>query len=639
MIPTFVAALAACGGTDAPPPGTAPTEPPGPTVDCARGWAATPAGECAPVLPTERCPAGTMPEVGAAACAPVGPSSCPAGFTKHASGWGCAPVVAPARCTGATREALGAAACVPVGDCARAFPPADATHFVDATYSDAQLDGLHFRTVAAAIAQAPPGSVIAVFDGTYPEAITLPRALRVEGRCAERVTLSGGGRGPGVAMTAAGSKLVGVRLSGYAGAIVARAARLEITDVVIEGGSAPAVDADAGGVEIALRGVAVRSVAPRIGALSAGLVAGRGATLTVTASTIADAPYAGVLGTDMGTKITVTDSILRDGAPDDQRMGGVGVFLFDGALATVERSWLHKNLRGGVMAFGKGAAATVRGSVVDETQPPARAASSEAFGHGLVAFDSASFELEGSSVRENVGIGVRVAQGGRGVVRASVIQAQRKEATGDLGSGAYVHLGSTFEAEATAFVENHRAALEIFDEGTTATARRCLFSSTRPSLDGKVGLGLYLHRADARVEDSAFTDNRHTGIYLWEARSFALARSVVEGTRVQESPAILGHGMLVQGVPSVTVSGSVFRGNESVGLVFSDSAATVSSSYVAKNGVGIHAQDGSNLEEIQEVTGPPRPLVIAVDGATRFAENGARVGSGVVPLGTPLDPR
>ncbi len=631
------ATVLACSSADPPATGD-PAAPPPDAVTCAEGWSADAGGQCAPDLPSGPCAPGTMPTVGKTACASVGTTACHPGFAPHASGWGCAAVAPSAACSGATREALGQTACAPVGDCAAPFPPAGATHFVDAAYGAGELDATHFRTISAALSAAPVGAVIAVHDGTYAESLTISRGVRVVGRCAAKVTLSGNGRSPGVAVLARGVGVSGLTLSGHATAVGVRAADAEIADVVIEGGLAPAIDVDGRGASATVRGSVVRGVAPRTNGISAGLFAGAGAKVTLTSSTISGAPYAGVLGVDAGTQVEVEGSVVRDGTPDDQQMGGAGVYLFDGAAATVTRSWLHHNRRAAVMAFAK-SRATVKDSLLDDTQPPARAASTEAFGHGLAAFDTGALDVENTTVRGNVGIGLRLTQNATGNVRSSVVHAQQKEASGDLGTGAYVHVSSKLTVSGTAFVENHRTAIEAFDDGTEVDAKGCLFGFTRASLDGKQGLGFYLQHAVARVEGSAFTGNLHTGIYLWEARSFSMSRSVVQGTKPQESPAILGHGLLVQGVPSVSVAGSVFRDNAGVGLVFSDATASVSGSFVARNAVGIHAQDGSILQELPEVTGLPDAHAVAVDAKTRFDGNGAKVGSGVVPLASPLEAR
>ncbi len=136
----------ACSSDPASDPGAA--QPPAP-ARCADGdpgcigWQTCPPGlehdpsgaGCREILPEGECPAGTMPVLGERTCAPVGPQTCAAGFVKAASGWGCDAVLPAKACTGATRDELGNATCVPVGDCGAAFPPANATVFVDAAFA------------------------------------------------------------------------------------------------------------------------------------------------------------------------------------------------------------------------------------------------------------------------------------------------------------------------------------------------------------------------------------------------------------------------------------------------------------------------------------------------------------------------
>src|SRR5688572_9034249 len=148
----FFVGIAACGDEPA-PSGTSAPSPDAGTSACSDGERAIADG-CEPVLPEGECEPGTRAELGSATCVPVGPQACPAGFEKHASGWGCRPVMPVSACEGATRDALGSKTCVPIGDCSAAFPPANAAVFVDASFTDGQVDATHVKTIAAGIAAA-----------------------------------------------------------------------------------------------------------------------------------------------------------------------------------------------------------------------------------------------------------------------------------------------------------------------------------------------------------------------------------------------------------------------------------------------------------------------------------------------------
>ena len=169
-----IAGTTACGGShgsDAPP-----SEPPvvdaGPSID-----------------PTS-CAAPEFRGAVDTTCRRGGWAACPEGSVPRASGWGCEAVVPATACTGATRDVLGSTTCAPVGDCAGAFPPADATLFVD---PNGASDATHFATIGAALVAAGSGAVIAVAAGQYPESLLANKDVTIAGRCAAQVSIVGGG--------------------------------------------------------------------------------------------------------------------------------------------------------------------------------------------------------------------------------------------------------------------------------------------------------------------------------------------------------------------------------------------------------------------------------------------------------------
>jgi hypothetical protein len=333
--------------------------------------------------------------------------------------------------------------------------------------------------------------------------------------------------------------------------------------------------------------------------------------------------------------VRLTGVVVRDGEPDGAGMGGTGVTLAEAAQAQIDRSYIFANLRAGILGFRK-TVTTLTDSVVEGTRARAPTGGAETHGEGVTIGDGAAATIERSTIARNEGIGLRTLLQSRMTIRASVVRDQRAEQGGDLGSGAYVHGESRLEAEGTAFVENRRAAVEVYDPGAEVVLTDSLLAGTRSSLDGKVGLGLYVHRAAGRLDGTAVIGNHHTGIYLWEATGAEVKGSVIRGTMLQENPAMLGHGLLAQGVPRVVVTDSELSRSAGVGLVFSDSTAAVFGSWIAGNAVGVHVQDGSELEESVALPDELWPLAVVVGSDTRFSGNGARTGAGLVPLADPL---
>lgn len=312
------------------------------------------------------CAAGTIDFLGEAECVPVGPASCPDGFTKD--GFGCVPVVA-ASCSGATRAKLGDAACVPVGDCAAAFPPAAATLFVDDDYGAGQIDATHKARIQDAIDAAPAGATIAIANGNYPEALTLPRAVTLVGQCAAGVTVVG-----------SAAAIAGITVDGP------RAVR--VSGVTITGFE-PGVDAHGG------------------------------ATVDLAAVVVEKNRRSGLSVADKGTRLTATGSAVRGNLPDASARFGQGVAVGFDAAVTITESEIAGNGEMAVNALKSGSAKVTR-SVLRRSVPRA---SNGAYGWGIGAQTQGSFELEESLVEDVVGgAAVVVEKGTKGAVRRSVLR-------------------------------------------------------------------------------------------------------------------------------------------------------------------------------------------------------------------------
>ncbi|MHB8875728.1 MAG: right-handed parallel beta-helix repeat-containing protein, partial [Myxococcaceae bacterium] len=151
-----------------------------------------------------------------------------------------------------------------------------------------------------------------------------------------------------------------------------------------------------------------------------------------------------------------------------------------------------------------------------------------------------------------------------------------------------------------------------------------------------MGLGTgVLKGAEAQLTESAVVDNQHSGVFLLEKGSARLVRCAVLGTRFEPFQQGLGHGIFLQVDSRVDLTQTVLRGNAGIGVVFSESAGALRDSYIAKNAVGIHAQDGSLLSEVQVVPATVGPREVLVSAGTEFVGNATRVGSGTLQLPPP----
>ena len=625
----------ASGGAAVPAP-AADSGVPSPSCPAGRRLDAD-ARSCVPLVFEGDCPAGTMPQLGQAQCVPVGWHDCPAGFTPEPSGWGCREVLPAERCTGATREALGNTECLPLGDCAGVFPPPGTTIEVRASYKDTEVDARHVRSISAAVSAAPADAIIAVHEGEYNESLNLPRSVRIVGQCAAKVVLRGGTSVPGVSASGAKVRLSGFTIKqGLLGVSVKKGA-FELEDTLLVGNLASAVDVYGATTTAKLTRTVVRDTTAPPNTLGSGILAQQGSQITVTDSEFARSVTAAVYVADKTSGAVVERSVLRDTRVDENQMGGYGVMALDGPTIEVRSSALLGNHRSGLMAFAD-SRVTVQDTVVVGTLQVGSNLS-----HGFAAFDGAKMDLSRVGVYGNYGVGLRFTQNVVATVSESNIHGQEPTSDGDFGNGVYVHVGSTAKLHKCAMTMNHRSGVEAFDKGTVLELTDSLVAFGQPSVGPKygdqAGLGMYVAMgASASTAGTSFVNNHHTGIYLWESGEFSADRTLVRGTSLEVFQSRLGHGLLAQGIPRILITGSDFRNSAGVGLAFSDSTASVFGTYVARNAIGIHAQDGSTLREVDapEDEIPAGDIVVGSD--TQFEGNASRVGSAALPLPMPLKP-
>ncbi|MFZ5443185.1 MAG: right-handed parallel beta-helix repeat-containing protein [Myxococcota bacterium] len=333
------------------------------STPCAAGFERDPSGwGC--VASLAACDAGAI-SVPGEGCTAVGWSTCPAGFTHD--GWSCEPTLPATACTGATRAALGASSCVPVGDCAATFPPTAATLFVDATLDGG--DATHFATITAALAAAPAGATIAIAPGTYREALTPTRAVKLVGRCPAQVQLIGS---PAVfANGVAGVEVEGVTIrESLLAARVELGGQLTLRHAVLEANQRSAVQVLDPGSRATLEDVVVRDTQPdpSTQTFGQGVAASFGAQLTLTDVELSGNRETSLFLDRAQTTATVTRTVISNTLPraSTGRLGwGVGVQR--GAALTAERVVVQDSRTSGLVVSVAPSTATLTDSLVRRT--------------------------------------------------------------------------------------------------------------------------------------------------------------------------------------------------------------------------------------------------------------------------------
>jgi hypothetical protein len=689
----FLFSLAACGGSGSGDDGTSPNPdvPPSTPAACGSGFEEMGGGDgCVPVLPDAACPEGTRAQIGNASCVPVGVTACASGFVKHASGWGCDVVVSKTACTGGTRERFGSESCEPVTDCNAPFPPSDATHFVNAAYTDGQIDATHFRLIKDAIAVAPSGAVIAVEAGTYEADKIVPKVpVTVIGRCAEQTVL----HSPDAATSGIfiqnveGVVVKNLRAGGYAGGAVLNNGHASLEGVVLDGNFGAGVAAVGTNTVWTITNVVTRGTKVAVGSGQAfGIAAQKAASIVATDVVSSGNEFANVGSGGAGVSMKISRSIVRSAGPPTTGpyVGayGVGVYHTDGATLTVEQSLVFDNSGSGITVgaggpTGQPSTGTVVGSVVHGTKmDPVRQ-----MGRGIETSGGSTLVVEQTTSYGNAEFDLLVTEGSKGDIHDSTTFG-----TEDRSVFAGVGLLVSDKAHATvrslAMVSAAAVGLQVQDNGALDMSDSLVFrahgigvsarkdspiTAKSSTIDGAEAVGLLTSGANisfdgvlvtrtvpsqhgdtgrgASVQDggkldlaaSAITDNFETGIVVIDGNASLTMRGSTVGPTKLNLTGSFGSGIILSGGVKATIEASTITSSAAVGFLSSGSGASIKSSFVSKNAIGIHAQDGSSLVETET---PDDPLSVFVSPDTQFVDNQARIGSGQIPLpGTVVAPK
>ncbi|MBI3184380.1 MAG: hypothetical protein HYZ28_19780 [Myxococcales bacterium] len=613
------------------------------SVDCAAGWSPANGGRaCDAVLPEGECPAGTMPVIGSQSCRKVPDLPCPAGFSPDPSGWGCVDVLPSAVCEGATREALGQTQCQPVGDCAAAFPPASATHFVDDSYAPTQLDATHFQSIsaalAAALAAAPAGAVVAVEAGSYTESLEVSRAVSLIGRCAAQVVLLGaaGTGSPGVNISAGKALLRGFTLKGhFNGANLRSSTELELSEVVLESNQISGVRVGAG-AHLVLRDSVVRDGVDPAGNWGLGLYGEKGASLEVSSTALARNRRAGVVLQE-GTTGLLEGVVVRQTSPRSDGSNGNGVVVVSGAKLTLRRSALLGNRESGLLVEAQGAlksTALVEDTAVRDTRirtpgvtDPRNPSYVEYFGWSVSVHGNASAEIRRSFLLGSGGTGLAVAIApATAKVSDSVLKGVQVFPNGYPNAAVAVQEGGTLELLRSAVVGAPAVGVQTL--GASSLIADSVIADTERKGAPRVGHGVQVgSEGVVEVLRSAIVRSAGSGVLMGRsidgkaAGSCSVLSSVISGGRGYADGSF-GRAADIAGAGTLQLSLSALVRNRELGIRVAEAGTLVrvSASVVRDTqpdgngnaGRAINVQQGGRLELTRSLLSRNRDVALLV---------------------------
>ena len=649
---------------------------------CQDGFALGDDGLCTEVAAAD-CGPGTMPEIGHAECQPVGwTGECPPGLVRD--GWSCKDAV-PTSCPATMREDIASGACVPVGDCNAPFPPASATMFVD---PNGPVDATHFKTLTAAMNASPAGAVVAVEAGTYSEVLEVSfRPVTIIGRCAEKVIVAsdGGPRAGLYLKDVTGATVRGLTISGFPGGILVESAdSVVVEDVIVRNDTLAGAFVKMGSHLTMRRSKIANTTLGTTGHVGGGIVVYDGSTLALEDSTVTDNYFRNATVSGAGSRIDAKNVFFarNTALPASEPEGGIAVD--SGGALTLSRSIVTDSVTSGVRAFGAGTTVDIDESIIRRAQ----GALKDDAGIAVFAFDNAAVTMRKSAVAEQPVVGVYAAKSAHVRIESSVVLGPKKDVHVEVGRGLQAVEGGTVDVHDTAFIGLPQSGIGLQQAGI-GTFDRVYVRDTYPiRMQGASfnGFGMLVEESSkATITRSTFENNALAGIDVNQGAVATADGVLVRGTKEVASTGIgsalqvtttgnlsatrsafvrnvgtsavvaggtlaltdcsmrstlldkkstFGHAISVFDEGHVELLRTSVSDNTGVGVVAAGGQAWVRNSTFARNKVAIHAQDGSSVVE-SDADAELTVGELRVSTDTRFVDNGARVGTGQIPIPKP----
>ncbi len=260
-------------------------------------------------------------------------------------------------------------------------------------------------------------------------------------------------------------------------------ATVSVSSSVIRGNDGAGVTAFGAGTSVALHGVLVEN-----GGRGAEIASG--ATLSATSCTFTGGRGTGIAVSDVGTHVHLTDVAIAETQTVDG-VAGEGLFVQQGAVATLASVRLSQNHRAAVVVTGTGSIIQGANVTVTSTQSMENGEG----GLGLLADDGGTLDLTGAWVRDSIQYGVAAARGGSVLLRDCAISGVRHddlsaEAGTVTGGGVVAILGSNLRLERCTIGNTEALGVGVSGVGSTAFLTDLAITGILPSVTVAQGHGL-----------------------------------------------------------------------------------------------------------------------------------------------------
>jgi hypothetical protein len=385
-----------------------------------------------------------------------------------------------------------------------------------------------------------------------------------------------------------------------------------------------------GGASLVADGVTVRDGGG--GGDAVGGLQAAGGKATLTSSAIVGAVHNGIQALDAST-VTVDRVLVRDTKTTVDTSSGIGALASKGTIAG-KRLTLERNATAQLAAIEDATVTLEALAVID-----ARGGSTDTFkgtGIGLIADKASKVTLTRAYLGQNKFLGVSLRRKATLQATGLVIDGVELVTTGYGGYGVMALEGTTATLTDFSVRGAHGASLVIGEAGTSATLTRGTLRDVALDKTPGVARGVSVQAgAFAALERVRMQEMTATAIYITQGSTASLVSCVVDGV-IPDLNGKFGDAIEVVELSVLRLERTVIRNAKGAALVFAAGTGSVNASLIERSSVGVHAQDGSELSEVDDVPADLADRSVVIGRSTRFVENGTKVGQGVLALPQPL---
>lgn len=558
----------------------------------------------APIAPTlTPCAAGWREVVsaeGVTACEPWpegGRQAC-ADFETHLPGEpGCAPI---------------GTAC-PGGDFAEDLPTDSPIVYVLASAA-AGGDGSLARPYASlrtAISRAASTrAVVAIGRGRYTPWLQLADGVTLWGACPEQTVLAGDVEtGSVLAMAGVSATLRNLSIDHPGAAAVGAlgaGAEVRLEGVVVRASFGAAVNAVDGG-HIAMNRVLVTGTLPTADGSGPAIAVDTASTMDLQRVALEDSVTMGAYIRDVGTAITIEDSVIADVAARGRLQPG-GVQVGRGASLVLRRSVIERATDVGLIASGAGTTVELSDCVIRDGQPTG----ADTGGWGVSVAVGATVTMQRVLIERNRDVGVLVDSAGTALMAQDLVVRDTAGAApgAEQGRALGVQLGATLVGQRVVLERSGDVGLVVMDPGTTIEIDDLVVRDVESHQgDATFGRGVLVQSASAVLRRVLVERTRDVGVLaLADGAVVDATDVVVRETRLRGcvdttcAEAGFGHGAGAIEGATMTMTRFVVTGSAACGILLADRAEVdLADGVISGNPIGVCVQiDGYDVARLSQ---------------------------------------